>query len=439
MLHIRGISFLIVLLVGVLLTSAPALGQTSAVVTLVSPAGNVVYPLSGGLAQLVLQVEPDAAAVEAGEAPTAPELRVNDMPVTASDDLSLGLTVATRHDEAVRRIDPATPAARLNRDATFFTYQIDPCAVPGGSDLPGSTLTAAFGETSRTLTLGRDTKAPVIALDAAPQRVQPGQTVQIPVTAREERGADSWQTGMQRFRLIRPDGSAVEMAVGGSGPRPCDQKQWEAQATFTFTAAEDARPGADLAFFAEAFDWQGNRAVQSFTIAIAEQEWSGTWRTVGTQQNLNGFFTDILEAQFTFRVGVDGRIMGSGTAAMTLGTGGLSLMPGPAGCIITRTLASNSIAFDVGGRRQGGVLTLTFQLPANVPPPVTMASCPGGAGVMFPASPFPAFFGIGPCQGGSPAIAVIPIASGDAQAYSAAPMCGGYRFDTRVTVRLGSP
>jgi hypothetical protein len=428
---------LIALLIGIALVVTPVSGQMVATVTLVSPAGNVLYPLSGGLAQFVLQVEPDAAAVEAGETPAAPELRVNGLPITASDDLSLGLTVATSHDEAVRRIDPAAAMVRLNREATFFTYQVDPCTLPGGSDLPGSMLTAAFGETSRTLTLGRDTKAPTIALDAAPQRVQPGQTVQIPVTAREERGADSWQTGIQRFRLIRPTGSTEEMAVGGSGPRPCGQKQWEAQTTFTFTAAEDARPGADLTFFVEAFDWQGNRAVQSFTITIAEQEWSGTWRVVGTQQNLNGIFTDILDAQFTFRVGVDGRIIGSGTAAMTLGTGGLSLMPGPAGCIITRTLASNSVAFDVGGRKQGTMLTLTFQLPANVPPPVTTASCPGGAGVMFPPSPFPAFFGIGPCQGGSPAIAVIPIASGDVPAYSAAPMCGGYRFDTRITVHLG--
>jgi hypothetical protein len=313
---------------------------------------------------------------------------------------------------------------------------VDPCTLPGGSDLPGSMLTAAFGETSRTLTLGRDTKAPAITLDTAPQRVQPGQTVQIPVTAREERAGDSWQTGIQRFRLIRPNGSAEELVAGGSGPRPCDQKQWEAQASFTFTAAEDARPGADLAFFVEAFDWQGNRAVHTFSVVIAEQEWTGTWRAVGNQRNLGEVITDILDAQFTFRVGVDGRILGSGTASMTLGAGGHSLMPGPAGCILTRMLAPNFVAFEVGGRKQGNVLTLTFQLPANVPPPVTTATCPGGAGVMFPPSPFPAFFGIGLCQGGSPAIVTVPLPAGEMQ--SPPISCGGYQLNTRVTVRLSS-
>ena len=365
----RLILVLVVLAIGVD-AAKPAGGQAPFnVVALADPADGILSPeVEGPFAHVTLSVDQNAL-LDAGRRP------VPYLAVSASVD-GRPLPWAAR---SIARGEP--------------TFRIEPCALPGGSDLPGTPIFVDYTVQFQTLdeeeaipnesgtlrlALGADTRAPVLRVvsPTGGQQVKPGDTVMIVLAAEEPENAGVWQTGLSRFELRGPDGRTEEQVVGADGPRACADKVRTGEATFRYEVPADAAPGRSLEVVAAAIDWADNRATRPFTLVVEGGDmWTGrlTAGSSAASVGLSGSIAaDSAQGTFTFTVAPDGTLSGRGTATvMTLPTQ-VSLEGGT--CIFTHVQEPAQFEIEVVGRRTGTTFELQIRAP-GVATRTTTALC----------------------------------------------------------------
>jgi hypothetical protein len=168
---------------------------------------------------------------------------------------------------------------------------LDPCAIPGGRDLPGTEvrLTGTVGEEvdESTVTLAPDTLAPMITATSEPSTfstVSAGDQIVFEVTAEEVPSGGPWQTGVERIFLREEGGDRFFDESYGEQPQPCAQKSWEQTATATYTVPDDPPPIIEIV--ASSLDFGSGLAVpipnapqESRFLFYTGEVWTGTMHT----------------------------------------------------------------------------------------------------------------------------------------------------------------
>ena len=219
-----------------------------------------------------------AASVALAQAPPA---QCQPTQITASDGPVLGMNgegsinvqacapgdvlVGQGNAPALRRSSDVDPGSGY-----FGIFDVKPCELPGGSDLPGAPLAISFvsanpaARATETLTLRPDTEKPTLKTTSTPRKgtkVKTGDTIKVRMEASEEYGDTrmGWQTGVKKIQLTDESRNQVVPphfeATGG--PRPCKEKQWKQFLEVTYTVPPNPPPIVRLRAIAE--DFAGNK------------------------------------------------------------------------------------------------------------------------------------------------------------------------------------
>ena len=164
--------------------------------------------------------------------------------------------------------------AGTDQENRMFLH-VDPCKLPGPSDIPGTRVTLRatsasamnYKPANSVYTLGEDTSTPSVVVSPIPARgslVKAGDKIDLVVVAWEERGGPSWQTGVRRIWLeATPEGSfdkEPEWDNPSRLPKPCDQKTWEKTFDATYTVPKNPPPIIEICAYAD--DYADNGALQ---------------------------------------------------------------------------------------------------------------------------------------------------------------------------------
>jgi hypothetical protein len=150
-------------------------------------------------------------------------------------------------------------------------YDIDPCTLPRGSDLPGTKIDVTSTYTASqqppviytgVITLGHDTLPPPLHVDSVPPKntkVKAGQDIDITVTASEKRTGGPWQTGVQMIKVTDANGRDVgKPAINPSkDAQACNKKTWGHIYKTTYTVPKN--PPDVIKLCAHAQDYAGNK------------------------------------------------------------------------------------------------------------------------------------------------------------------------------------
>jgi hypothetical protein len=204
-------------------------------------------------------------------------------------------------------------------------WEIVPCDVPGGSDLPGTRLVvketthSSYGQESAqaSAVLGSDTEAPRLPATSDPSngdRVKAGDIITFHLTAVELRGeGNPWQTGVKQISILGASGQGdvVTPQTYGDTALPCDQKSWTQTATFTYTVPEN--PPSIVRLFPYTVDFAGNVHAHEFDFPTAET-WTGTMSLAGFTRDSVGTVCTEPGTNFTisFTSTPDGAVQGKG-------------------------------------------------------------------------------------------------------------------------------
>jgi hypothetical protein len=177
----------------------------------------------------------------------------------------------------------------------YSVYQVDPCWLPGGSDLPGTKVAVKVenvGATRKTvvsansvITLGEDTLAPRVNVVSTPARgtkVKTGDKIHLNVTAAEKRSGGPWQTGVKVIQVTaEPGGLVKEPWTNPSNlPKSCGEKTWEQKYEATYTVPKD--PPAVIKICAITEDYVGNESSQCGEFPTGDL-WKGTLHAKSSQ------------------------------------------------------------------------------------------------------------------------------------------------------------
>ena len=235
-----------------------------------------------------------AASVALGQAPPA---QCPPTQITASDGPVLGMNgegsvnvqacapgdvlVGQGNVPAFRRSSDVDPGSGY-----FGIFDVKPCELPAGSDLPGAPLAISFvsanpaARATKTLTLRPDTEKPTLKTTSTPRKgtkVKTGDTIKVRMEASEEYGDTrmGWQTGVKKIQLTDESRNQVVPphfeATGG--PRPCKEKQWKQSLEVTYTVPPNPPPVIRLRAIAE--DFAGNK--DDDVGAFPTGDWYGTF------------------------------------------------------------------------------------------------------------------------------------------------------------------
>jgi hypothetical protein len=235
-----------------------------------------------------------AASVAFGQAPPA---RCQPTEITASDGPVLGMNGEGSFN--VQACAPgdvlvgqgSVPALRRSSDVDpgsgyFGIFDVKPCELPGGSDLPGAPLAISFvsanpaARATKTLTLRPDTEKPTLKTTSTPRKgtkVKTGDTIKVRMEASEEYGDTrmGWQAGVKKIQLTDESRNQVVPphfeATGG--PRPCKEKLWKQFLEVTYTVPPNPPPLIRLRAIAEDFAGNKDDDVGEFPTG----DWHGTF------------------------------------------------------------------------------------------------------------------------------------------------------------------
>ncbi len=146
--------------------------------------------------------------------------------------------------------------------------QVDPCSLPGGSDLPGAKVTLKLvlnqpppvRDWTFHYTLPDDRAAPLLRGGSNPTAgttVKTGDTIKIHITASEPTN-DGPQEGIEDIQLTGPDG-LIDSADYGKHPTACDHSRLSKTLTTTYTVPDN--PPAVIHLTAIAHDFAGNESI----------------------------------------------------------------------------------------------------------------------------------------------------------------------------------
>lgn len=212
----------------------------------------------------------------------------------------------------------------------FRVYlHFDPCAHPGGSDLPGTSAQfeiekfdrvgedeTLLGSVTFLTRLGPDTARPAVTLNVDPpsgSQVEPGDEIFFDVTAQEARSGLSWQTGVRdlRVKAIPGEDLVPQERAESSTPQPCDRKQWSLATQGSYVVPDDPPPTFRICPIAN--DFAGNQNADTCATYHTGEVWDGTYTGTFVFEGPGDCRN---EFEGTFEIGVDAE----GTATME-GTG----------------------------------------------------------------------------------------------------------------------
>ena len=254
-------------------------------------------------------------------------------------------------------------------ESLFEELDFNPCVHPGGSDLPGTeaefsvTMFGAGGSFidggNKLTTLGPDETPPVLEVTSDPppgSKVEPGQTITVSIVGRETKGG-TWQTGVKQIKLTDFDtGAVLGDQIFGEEALPCAQKAWSKGLDVVYTVPEDAPP--EIHLMAEAFDFAEKRG--SFGLSYYTGEvWTGGGALTSSATYPDGSAcTDAVGISYTFGIGDDGAITGTGLGTHTE----------EAHCPFPAPGAQwETFALTVSGRLDGQTIRLEFDLEGQEP------------------------------------------------------------------------
>jgi hypothetical protein len=164
-------------------------------------------------------------------------------------------------------------------------FQVDPCKLSGGSDLPGAVLiykTVISGpgpnqglSAVNYWTLPRELGGPVLTAGSTPPhgtRVHPGEVIKIHITATEANGGP--EPGIQEIALGLSPLLTIDKATYGDHPTACDKSRLTKTLTTTYTVPADPPPIVHLT--AIAHDFAGNESSTLSADFPTGDEWEGT-------------------------------------------------------------------------------------------------------------------------------------------------------------------
>ncbi len=159
-------------------------------------------------------------------------------------------------------------------------FKINPCNLPGGSDLPGTELSVTAqmvkGGTEKDvakITLGDDSLAPRVEVVAelngveltqkefqSGMRVEPGDKIKLTVTAEETPSGGPWQTGIEYIQVFANGKHLNEEGQGDYTAlrhKTCKEKSMKQAEKFTYRVPKK-NPPAEITLCAMAEDFVGN-------------------------------------------------------------------------------------------------------------------------------------------------------------------------------------
>ena len=171
-------------------------------------------------------------------------------------------------------------------------FDVRPCSLAGGSDLPGAQLTVAFRDgdpapdASWVMTLAPDKDKPTLTTTSTPRKgtkVKPGDTIKIRMEASEEYAPArlNWQTGVKKLQLIdEGPNPVVTPHWEGTEMRACAAKQWKQFLEVSYLVPANPPPVIRLRAIAE--DFAGNQDVD--VAEFPTGDWYGTFNWTHTCQ-----------------------------------------------------------------------------------------------------------------------------------------------------------
>lgn len=240
-----------------------------------------------------------------------------------------------------------------------FGGLLDPCRLPGGSDMPGTTVhfsaryTDDPAEAAGAQHLLEDPEqSPVLVLQSIPSsgsRVEPGDTIRLQSQAMELPPSE----GLHWAEIRSPAGV---LGRDEHQATPCDQSRFYSEMERTYTVPADPPPVIELTAVAQDFD--GVASTDSVTFVTDDRVvWEGTLMAE-TERQYEGAGTcfDTWRAELDFVVDQTGKIDGSGRAEL-----------GEFGCALPSSNPAQAHVFSIGGQSSDEALTLLLSFGQNVP------------------------------------------------------------------------
>ena len=228
------------------------------------------------------------------------------------------------------------------------------CDLPGGSDMPGTVVhleASGSGGGSADYTLPDNGETLVTLLEGRPEaggRVEPGQQIDVIAMAMVMAPA----LGVQKLTL--EDGTTVIGSVGNqsgsSEAQECDPRRFSAGLTATYDVPSDPPPIIELCATGVGFDGTESKdCIRYYTGEV----WtgSGTFTSSATYPQGGGVCKDAVEIAYTFGIGDDGGIEGTGVATHT----SEAVCPFPMSGTQWETMG-----LSVSGHLEGSDLSLSF-------------------------------------------------------------------------------
>jgi len=206
------------------------------------------------------------------------------------------------------------------------TFVVDPCSLPGRSDLPGAKLTWTVDmyspgpATTYTFhyTLPADKDPPVLSAGSTPTHGTPvhaGETILVHITATEPAPTGP-QEGIREIQLAGPGG---EIAKAGYGVRPiaCDKSRLAKTLTTHYTVPQN--PPAVITLTAHSTDFAGNTATPLSASFPTGNVWTGTAHITAHNTYNNGACPATLvdDDTISLTVAANGTVQGTVTHKIT--------------------------------------------------------------------------------------------------------------------------
>ena len=288
-----------------------------------------------------------------------------------------------------------TPPDPFDPDTGFSTvFDVQPCGLAGGSDLPGAELTVKFisettaANTSSVLTLQADKDKPTLTTTSQPAngtKVKPGDAIKVKMRASEEYNDPryNWQTGVKKIQLTDESrNQIVPPHFEGAEMRPCAEKQWKQTLEITYTVPPNPPPIIRLRAVAE--DFAGN---QDFDVGeFPTGDWFGTIKKTAK----GGGHNHRIDIDLAFEIDTGETIKGRAHARIRTEAGEVP------GCTMLWTYEPGEFDIPLSGRRDGESFEIEIA-PATVTATTTSVAgaCKGGGGqesATFPSHLNPAVY-----------------------------------------------
>jgi hypothetical protein len=241
-------------------------------------------------------------------------------------------------------------------------YKLDPCSLPGGSDLPGAVLTYGVVISKpvptkyfKSFHLPDDTTPPVLSMTPPTGTlVHPGQVIEVHVTATDATDQGP-KFGIQYIQLLKDPSGLIGSKDYGNHSTACDTSRLTKTFTTTYTVPDNPGPVVTLTALSADF---GSTATGSVSVQLptAGVQWTGTIGAVTARRYLEehaGPYSchDAWHGTLSFVVLPDKTITGSGAMTKTLLSCNSPYGMGPSG---------TAVSFSVMGTRSSAGLTLVL-------------------------------------------------------------------------------